>query len=138
MWKNSIQVWIFNINVDRHLIQYASKYLCYEEVYPYIKEIFCVKYTIRWYRIIGNESPPQAPKFLDYKVFKGRSSKEKLYTIWISAAEGGRKSPATPPLVFPKKCLEGGVAGIISPDVWNIVFTMFYPMARVKIWRAYF
>ena len=44
--KNSIQVWIFNINVDMHLIQYASKYLCYEEVCPSIKEIFCVKYAI--------------------------------------------------------------------------------------------
>ena len=60
--------------------------------------------------MIGNESPPQAPKFLGYKVshLAKLEGQGKIVHNMNSAAEGGRKSPATPPLLFKKSTSKGG------------------------------
>ena len=72
--------------------------------------------------MIGDERSPQAPKYLEYRISKGRSLRKKLYTISIAAAEGGSKSPATTPCFSKNVTRRGGVAGFINPDTHNILF----------------
>ena len=69
--------------------------------------------------MIGNESPPQAPKFLGYTASQGRSSKarEKYIQYEFLPPKAAENLQLPPPLFFEKSASKGGVAGIITPDI---------------------
>ena len=54
----------------------------------------------------GNESPPQAPKFLENNVSKGRNLREN-YIQYEFLPPKAAKDLQLSPLVLKKKCLEG-------------------------------